>query len=261
MASQDITIIGAGNLAWHLAPALDNAGYVVRHVYNRNLKKAKKLAERLYQAEASDSLDFSKSSSTIFIIAISDEAIEELAQEIALPEGAFLFHTSGASSIGVLNYAASDHIGVFYPLQTFSKSRKVNFQDIPIFIEAETDEAAQLLATLAKAISKKVIIINSAQRKQIHLAAVFASNFVNHCLHMSSSLMKKNKLDFEWMKPLVIETVNKALEIGPEAAQTGPAKRHDFRTLDAHLELIEDDELQDFYRIISQHIVDTYPQD
>ncbi|MTI20213.1 DUF2520 domain-containing protein [Fulvivirga sp. RKSG066] len=261
MLPNKVSFIGSGNLAWHLAPALDNAGYAVAEVFSQKKANAKALVNRLYQAEVKADLDFSESNSDIFIIAVSDDAIEEVAREMVIPDAAIVVHTSGASSIGALEYTATDNIGVFYPLQTFSKNKNVEFAEIPICIESNNDYTEDTLMAMAKAISKNSVKINSKHRKALHLAAVFACNFTNHCLRMSEDILKKEKLSFDLLKPLIGETINKSLSIGPSNAQTGPAKRHDFETLDKHLDYIEDEELAELYRLISQHIVDTYPLD
>src|SRR5688572_8693544 len=122
----NVSFIGAGNLAWHLAPALDNTDFAVREVFSLSKKNAIALADKLYQAEVKRSLDFSNSASRIFIIAVSDDAIEEVAQEVVLPENAILVHTSGSQPLSILGYAATSNIGVLYPLQTFSKNQKID---------------------------------------------------------------------------------------------------------------------------------------
>lgn len=257
-----VSFIGSGNLAWHLAPALDNAGFVVKEVYSPNPKHAEALTERLYQAEVKASLDFSTSTSGLFIIAVRDDAIESIAQEIILPDDAVLVHTSGSQSLQALRFAATSNTGVFYPLQTFSKSKKINFKDTPVFIESNTDDAEIALMTIAKAISQKVRKIGSEERKALHVAAVFASNFTNHVLTISKSILRQNSLDFELLKPLIEETISKALSIGPENAQTGPAMRGDLEVLDKHMEFLQDDEaLNEIYKIISQHILNHYQPD
>ncbi len=259
--SVKISFIGSGNVAWHLAPALDNAGYTVVEVYSRNKKNAKELVNRLYQAEVKLDLDFSNSTSEIFVIAVSDDAIEEVAREVVVPDNSIVAHTSGASSLGLLEFIATDHSGVFYPLQTFSKKKSVNFGEIPICIESTSDYAEDMLNTMAKSISNEIYKIDSESRRALHLAAVFACNFTNHCLKLSEDILHSEKLPFDILKPLITETINKSLSIGPSNAQTGPAKRHDFETLDKHLDYIKDQELAELYRLISQHIVDSYPLD
>src|SRR5690349_4318902 len=163
----DVSFIGSGNLAWHLAPALDNAGYSVKEVYSQDPKHARALVGRLYQADVKSNLDFSTSSSDVFIIAVSDDAIREIAQEIVLPEDAILVHTSGSQPLSILGFAATQNIGVFYPLQTFSKAKKIDFSEIPIFIESEGEVVSKVLMKMAKSISKKAKTISSENRKAL----------------------------------------------------------------------------------------------
>jgi predicted short-subunit dehydrogenase-like oxidoreductase (DUF2520 family) len=252
----DISFIGSGNLAWHLAPALDNVGYTVKEVYSQNPKHSGALVGKLYQADVKATLDFSTSSSDIFIIAVTDDAIQDIVREIILPEDSILVHTSGSQPLSVLGYAATPNIGVFYPLQTFSKEKKIDFKDVPLFIESDSEEVTQVLLKMGKTISNKVKKITSHDRKALHVAAVFASNFSNHMLTLAKEIADKNGLDFELLKPLIAETLNKSLTIDPKNAQTGPAKRGDLEILDNHLEFLKDEpEIVEIYRIISQHII------
>jgi predicted short-subunit dehydrogenase-like oxidoreductase (DUF2520 family) len=254
-----VSFIGAGNVAWHLAPALDNTDFAVREVYSRNPAHAAALVDKLYEAEVKHSLDFSDSPSSIFIIAVPDDAIQSVVQEIILPDEAILVHTSGSQPLSALGYAAIPGIGVFYPLQTFSKSKKVDFTDVPIFVESENPAAEKVLLAMAKAISKNVHQISSQERKAMHVAAVFASNFTNHMLLIAQQIMKENNLSFDWLKPLIAEMINKSISIGPEQAQTGPARRGDFEILDRHMEFLQHDEQRaEIYKVISQHIIDRY---
>lgn len=255
----NVSLIGSGNLAWHLAPALDNAGYPIAEVYSRHPEHAGKLVERLYDARVRSTLDFSDSSSRIFVIAVSDDVIPEVAGEVILPAEAFLVHTSGSQPLNVLIDAATARTGVFYPLQTFTKNKKADFSEVPIFVESEDRNTEKVLVDMAKAISRKVFRISSSQRQALHVAAVFASNFTNHMITLSRDIMEDHKLDFEWLKPLLVETINKSLSLGPETAQTGPAKRGDLEILDRHLEFLQNDEaVAEIYRIVSQNILDRY---
>lgn len=255
----NVSVIGSGNLAWHLAPALDNTEYAVREVYSQTRRHAEALAERLYKAQIVNSLDFSSSPSQIFILAVSDDVIQEIAQELVLPPNSILAHTSGSQPLSILGYASTLNIGVFYPLQTFSKSQKIDFKDVPIFVESENSATEKVLMAMGKAISNNVRKVTSEKRKAIHVSAVFASNFTNHMLTLSSELMENHGLDWDVLKPLIAETVNKALAIGPQRAQTGPARRGDVEILDKHLAFLNDDQrVAEVYRIISQHILDKY---
>lgn len=253
----DISIIGAGNVAWHLSQALENAGHHIHEVYSRQPKHAKALVGTLYSAEVADSLDFSESNSTIFIIAVKDDAISAVVEELVLPSSnVIVVHTSGSVSIDALDYTLQNY-GCFYPLQSFTKSRKVNFKEIPVFIEASNRETKNALTHLAKSITSKVTYFEGAQRKALHVSGVFASNFVNHLLVIAKQIAAKHKIDFRLLEPLIVETINKGLELGPENAQTGPASRGDLEVLDSHLAFLEwDEDLQAIYKQLSQHILD-----
>ncbi len=261
MSKLKVSLIGSGNVAWHLAPELDNVGYTVREVYSRNFKNAQSLIDRLYQAEQKTDLDFSESVSDIFIVAVSDDIIEQVIKEIVVPEDAILVHTSGSKSIDTLGYASTPNIGVFYPLQTFSKHQKINFRDIPICIEAENRYTWKILKAMAGQISARVYKINSEARQTLHIAAVFACNFTTHLLTVADEILQKNGLDFEILKPLIVETVNKSLEIGPQQALTGPARRGDLKILDQHMKALKGHKTYTkIYKLITQNILDTYLQ-
>ncbi|MEJ2004229.1 MAG: DUF2520 domain-containing protein [Cyclobacteriaceae bacterium] len=249
-------------MAWHLGPALENAGMVVQEVYSRNKTHADQLIARLYQAQFHDSLDFTESDSDLFIVSVTDTAIGEVASGIDLPENASIVHTSASQPAGVLAHSMTEKFGVLYPLQTFSKGKKVDFRQIPIFIESKDKSTLKLLRTVAAALSKQVHEIDGETRVAIHMAAVFACNFTNHMLKIAGDICEAHGTGLGILYPLIAETVEKAMQIGPEKAQTGPARRHDFPTLDRHLKLLNDnEELSEIYRLISQHISDTYTEE
>lgn len=252
-----ISFIGSGNLAWHLAAALDNSGYPVKEVFSLNPKHAESLSDQLYQAEAKDSLDFSDSDSRIFMVAVSDNAIRQVAQEIVLPDNSLLVHTCGSVSIEELRFAAASASGVFYPLQSFTKNRKATFKGLPIFIETNEPEAEELLFEMGRALGGNIHKMTSPQRAALHLVAVFASNFTNHMMSLAENISDRHEIQFDWLKPLIRETIEKSLSLGPTQAQTGPAKRGDLETLDKHLELLKENEkVAEIYQLISQHIID-----
>ncbi|WP_226391202.1 Rossmann-like and DUF2520 domain-containing protein [Penaeicola halotolerans] len=254
-----IALIGSGNVAWHLAPALEAAGHTVREIYSKNPKHAEQLVGRLYEAEVKSDLDFSESDSEIFIIAVSDSAISAIADSIILPEGAILVHTSGSTELSALDYSSASYTGIFYPLQTFSKAREMSFDHVPILLEADDDQVKKQLKDLAKSISQQVYFVNTKDRKGLHVAAVFASNFTNHMIRIAEDIMRRQGLDFEMLKPLIIESISKSLEMGAANAQTGPARRNDLETMDKHYQFLQYNEsLANIYRQISQDILDAY---
>jgi predicted short-subunit dehydrogenase-like oxidoreductase (DUF2520 family) len=257
--SFSVSLIGSGNLAWHLAPALDNAGYPVREVYSRNAQHAKALVERLYDAQVKATTDFSTSPSRLFVVAVADDAIEQVAREIILPDEAILVHTAGSQPLDKLAFAAASGTGVFYPLQTFTKGFKVDFRTVPFFVEADSDRIMQELMKMAGSLSKQVFQLTSQERLALHLAAVVACNFTTYMLSLAHDITSQHRLTFEWLKPLIAETVNRTFQVGPHQALTGPARRGDFETLDRHLLLLQNKpEVAELYRMISQHIVDQY---
>lgn len=257
--NETIAFVGAGNIAWHLAPALDNAGYKVSEVYSRDTGKAGKLVSRLYRAVIKRSLDFSSGDARVIILAVTDDAIESIAGKILLPEHAILVHTSGSSPLSSLDPAGTPNTGVFYPLQTFSKNIKVNLNDTPVFIEGRNPEVAKVLMEMGQAIGSVALSIPTERRLALHLAGVFASNFTNHMLAIAFDLMQQNDLDPRWLEPLIAETINKSMDAGPESAQTGPARRGDLEILRRHaLFLKNDKKLREIYTLVSQHILDKY---
>ena len=254
----NISIIGAGRVATAMALELENTGHTINEIYSRNLKNARKLVKSLYKAEVASDLNFSESHSNIFIIAVSDDAIEEVASQIELPATAILAHTSGSRPLSILGYAPTENIGVFYPLQTFSEGKKSDFSRIPILIEAENSFTEKQLYKLGRCLSNRVKAIDARDRLALHVAAVFACNFSNHMFTIASQILKAHKMEFNYLEPLIMETIEKSLDMGPEKGQTGPAIRKDLETLDIHHEFLKDEKIADIYRIISQHILDKY---
>jgi len=254
----NIAIIGAGNVAWHLAPALEDAGHTITEVYARTLKSAEKVVERVYEAVPKDDLDFSESKADLFILAVRDTAISEVADEIILPDGAILIHTSGSVNLDVLNFSSASYTGVFYPLQSFTIGKKVDWEELPILVESEDEEILQKLKRLAKSLTHQVFTVRSKDRKGLHVAAVFASNFSNHMIRIAEEIMRRQGLDFEMLKPLIIESISKSLQIGAKNAQTGPAIREDYETLEAHHQFLNyNEQIAEIYRLISQDIIDS----
>jgi len=243
--------MGAGNVASHLSKALVSAGNKIKQVYSRTEESARKLAEEVNSSFTTDiqSIDYE---ADLYIFSVSDNAIPELSKKINIKDKNVV-HTAGSVPLSVLE-GARNH-GVFYPLQTFSKSRDVNFKEIPICIEANNKEFNEKLAKLANKISNSVWQINSNQRKQLHLSAVFACNFVNHLYALAKELINDKEIDFEILHPLIKETALKALSMDPKLAQTGPAVRNDTESLKKHIELLSSyPEIQGLYKHLSNSI-------
>jgi predicted short-subunit dehydrogenase-like oxidoreductase (DUF2520 family) len=248
-----ITIIGSGNVATHLAAAFKNAGHAIVQVYSRDLQNASLLAYHV-KAEAIDNLEHINPETDLFIIAVKDDAIESIAAELAKYSKPIV-HTSGATSLqALLKY--TQNAGVFYPLQTFSKTRELNFNTVPLCIEGADEKIISTLNELAYTISQNVYRVNSEQRKTLHLAAVFACNFPNYLYHVSQQLLAEKQLSFDLLRPLILETAEKVHERLPSGVQTGPAVRNDEKTMATHLEQLQQiPDLQEIYKLLSQGII------
>ena len=249
-----IGFVGAGNLAWHLAQDLEKAGHFIPVVFSRNEENAQILAAQLYDTKVAESLDFSEYDLDLLILAVSDDAIIFVAENIVVQQETVVVHTSGAKSIEVLAGLGDDY-GVLYPVQTFTKEKAVNLSEVPFCIEAINTRVHDVLFDIAKSISPKIEVMTSEQRRVLHLAAVFTNNFTNHMLFWAKTLLDVEDMDFNLLKPLAKETIEKAFVLSPDKAQTGPASRGDFKTMKEHLTMIEaNPELTAFYQLVSKSI-------
>lgn len=245
-------MIGAGNVATRLAPAFKEAGRSVVQVYSRTADSAGKLA-KILDTGFTTNLKELKQDADLYLIAVSDDAIGEIARNLEIMHK-MLVHTSGSVPMEVLR-TASNQTGVFYPLQTFSRERKTNLSQVPICVEAGSDEILAKLKLLASGISDKVVEVDSDQRKMLHLAAVFACNFPNFMYQIADQITRSANLEFSLLKPLIIETASKVQSMSPENAQTGPALRRDKKIMEQHLEVLENyPVIREIYKIISSEI-------
>ena len=248
-----ITIIGSGNVATHLGAAFRNAGHAIVQVYSRDIQNAAMLAYHI-KAEAIDDLEHINANTDLFIIAIKDDAISDIANELSKYNN-LVVHTSGATSLEVLQNLTAK-AGVFYPLQTFSKTKEVNFNTVPLCIEGANEQITKQLEELAQTVSQNVYRVDSERRKILHLAAVFACNFPNYLYYAAGSILKQHDLDFNMLRPLIMETAEKVQEHSPKNVQTGPAIRNDQKTMTGHLKLLQDNaDLQQVYTLLSQLII------
>ncbi|HSP11640.1 MAG TPA: DUF2520 domain-containing protein [Salegentibacter sp.] len=247
----NLVILGAGNVATHLAKAFSNAENIkLKQVYNHRpepLEPFKKLTETTTDINNLKKAD-------IYLIALKDDVIAEVAGKIK-DEAALIIHTSGSVPLTALK-SFKNH-GVFYPVQTFSKKKDVDFREIPVCLEANSAENLEILKELAKNISKKIFEIDSEQRKALHLAAVYVNNFTNHLYSLGAEICKKNEIPFDILKPLIRETIDKLESLSPREAQTGPALRHDQQTIATHLAMLEPKQ-QELYNLLTKSIQEFY---
>jgi len=250
-----IVIIGAGNVASHLAKALYAAQLQIVQVWSFHHENAVTLADQV-DARAIKNLTDLDFQADVCLIAVKDDAIGGIANELAGFKG-LIAHTSGAVNLNVFA-AGFENYGVFYPLQTFSKSKKVSFSNIPICLEANSDVALQLLKNIGHKLSNTVTAVDSEKRKVLHLAAVFACNFTNHLYALAEEILAANAIDFDMIRPLISETASKVQEALPLEVQTGPAIRNDEVTLSKHIELLQKQpQLLEIYKTLSESIKKT----
>ena len=247
-----IVFIGAGNLATHLAEALQQNGYPVLMVYSRTEKSASLLAKKL-GCRFTARIEEIDTSADLFFVALKDAAVQDVLTQIDF-QNKLVVHCSGSLPLSVLKNHSKNR-GVLYPLQTFSKKREIDFRTIPLFVEASSEENEKLLLRIAEKISSSIFVYDSAKRKSLHVSAVFACNFVNHFYAIAAQYLNANEIPFEVLKPLILETAKKVQEMEPKEAQTGPAVRFDENIINDHLNELESfPEYKELYNTISKSI-------
>lgn len=254
-----ITLIGAGRVASHLGPALHTAGHRIEQVYSRTRTHAARLADAL-GAEAVDRPEALRPDADGYLCALSDDAL------VAVLDRAFagqcqpplLVHTAGSLPLDVLA-PYTNRYAVLYPLQTFSPDRTLDLKTLPLFVEASDPETLHTVTELAGQLSEVVRPLDSEKRLTLHLAAVFACNFVNHLYGIAGGLLEAQGLEFDLLLPLIDETAAKVHALAPRSAQTGPALRNDRQVMAKHLQALSHyPELATLYNLISEHIQSTH---
>ncbi|MGB7395077.1 MAG: DUF2520 domain-containing protein [Pricia sp.] len=253
-----ISILGTGNVAWHLVSAFSAAEDVeIVQLVGRNPSALKNLYVRLSTTNSPPKVsDFSYiAESDVYILAVSDDAIAEVSGFIGDRKG-LVVHTSGSVSMDVLSQHPRH--GVLYPLQSFSKDRKVDTESVPFCLEAGTDADMHVLKNLASNLSQKIYGVDSDQRRVLHLAAVFVNNFTNHLYHIGQHLCQNEGLPFDLLQPLIQETAYKIEHLSPIDSQTGPARRGDAKTINIHLEQLQNSDYKEVYSVLSESILNLY---
>lgn len=248
---KSISLIGSGNVATHLGLVLKKNNYHITQVYSRTLVNAEKLA-RILNAEATNNLSELKTVDLI-IVSVKDSlsAFDKIIKKVKdIP----IVHTSGSIDFRIFTEKFK-HCGVLYPVQTFNKNIDLDFSNIPICIEANNKEFETKLKQIAHCISNRVLCMTSAQRKQLHIAAIFSSNFSNHMFTIAEKLLNKSGIEFSILLPLIQQTINKLEKNKPKNVQTGPAKRKDKGVIEDHLTNIQDNNIKEIYQKISENII------
>ena len=256
-----ISLIGAGRVATHLGCVLLKRGHEIVQVYSRDVNHAEALASGI-SADAVSDITHLITDIDLAIIAVSDQAISQVIEQLSnVLKDVLIVHTSGSTHLKVLtqHHARS---GVFYPLQTFSLEREVDWANTPLFVEAVESQDLKFLNTLAQSLSQRVYQYDSEQRLSLHLAAVFACNFSNYCYDMAKQVVDAKQVDFSLLYPLILETAKKATEHDPRQVQTGPAMRGDQNILNMHQQMLVDsgrEDLQQCYQMMSEQISKRQP--
>lgn len=251
MIKKNIYLIGAGNVATHLGMAFKSNNYHVAGIFSKTYKSAESLAKKIGAQHINNKKNF-EDEEGIFIVSVPDRALEDVINIMKNCKG-LVVHTSGSVDMNSLS-VFQDH-GVFYPLQTFTKEKEIDFETTPICIEANNAENKMILQDLARSLSKQVHYVDSEKRMILHISAVFACNFTNFMYQLAEDLMLKNNLDFNVLRPLILETAHKALVKSPKEIQTGPAARGDLKTIKKHEEYLSNfPGLEKIYTFISQKI-------
>jgi predicted short-subunit dehydrogenase-like oxidoreductase (DUF2520 family) len=216
------------------------------------MENAQQLAQKV-NAEAVCELENINTEADLYILSVKDDALSTVAQNMPTVQG-IVVHTAGSISVDVLS-RFSNH-GVFYPFQTFTKDSEVDFSSIPILVESNSENNAETLLKLAQELSKQVLQASSEQRRNLHIAAVYACNFVNHMYRLADEILQKNELPFDLLHPLIQETASKVQNISPHKTQTGPASRKDYQVIDKHINTLKSsEELQSIYKLLTDSII------
>lgn len=249
-----VVLIGAGNLATNLGKALLKAGHDILQVYSRTMQHAVDLATSVGGAPT-DNISRIVSGADVYILSVKDSALAEILPELCKGKESKVFlHTAGSMPMDVFKGMAL-HYGVFYPMQTFSKSVEVDFDTIPCFVEYNDRAAMMCIMELANSVSNNVRFLDTDNRKYLHLSAVWACNFVNHCYAVAADILGRHGMDFSVMLPLIDETCRKVHDLPPAKAQTGPAVRFDQNVIRAQAQLLKDNPLlKDLYERMSLSI-------
>lgn len=248
-----ISFIGAGRVARSLCTEFFTKGYRIEKIVSRSEQAGSALARRC-NAVWSDTFEFSDSTNIIFV-AVSDSSISEVLEKLQCGNETVVAHTAASFGLEVFPERIK-HKAVFYPLQTFSDGRKIDFNGLPVFIESSGEIISGIMKETAESVGARIFIADSQSRRMLHLAAVIVSNFTNHLMTKGKEIAEKSGFSFEELKPLIAETVSKAFDNGPENSQTGPAERNDMITVAKHLELLScDDDMEKIYRDISTSIM------
>lgn len=246
-----VVFVGAGNLATRLSIEMHRVGMTISQVYSLTEENARRLASKLNAPWTTDIAEIIDDAD-LYIFSVKDAVLETVLSQMK-PNGGLWVHTAGSIPMDIFSPYTSRY-GVFYPLQTFSKGRAVSFDKIPVFLEVRKGEDQAVLLKVANALTDTVLFLSSEKRKNIHLAAVFASNFANHMYVIAEKILEEQEIPYKVLLPLIEETASKLEDLPPLLAQTGPAVRYDENVIEMQSDLLTNERYRELYRLISQSI-------
>lgn len=252
----NISFAGAGRVGGAICRALFHTGFTIDMIASETEVRGKSLADSCNALWTSDLLF--PDTTNVIIVTVPDHSLKSVLDSLMCRPGTLVVHTAGSIGLDVFPEKIKQK-GIFYPLQTFSDNRNVNFKDLPFLLESSDDQSSEIMNKLAESIGAKVYFVDTEHRRMLHLAAVFVCNFTNHMLMEGKDVATRAGFSFDVLVPLINETISKALKIGPENSQTGPAVRNDQNTIEKHLELLSySPELQRIYNEMTQSIIKYY---
>lgn len=249
----NIVIIGSGNIASQLAKAFYAADNKIMQIYSRTLANAQALAN-VVNSDAIADLSKIDKSADLYIIAVVDDVISTIANQLPTDLSGIVIHTSGATSIDILG--VFQNRGVIYPPQSINKDIQTDIDLIPFGVEGNSPETLEKLFSFIQSIAPKSFPCTSKQRLALHIAAVMANNFSNALFQMAADILKHEQLDFELIRPIILETAIKVQNHLPSHTQTGPAVRNDFKVIDKHLQFLsQTPDVSKIYQLLTDFIV------
>lgn len=252
MSTKKISIIGAGNLGHHFTKAFISKGFTDIEIYSRTHLSAKKLAG-LYNLNYTSNLNEIRNNSDIYLFLLTDTGVKEMADTFPFTDK-FMVHCSGSIPLDIFKRKTKNY-AVFYPFQTIKKNIDLDFSNIPLCIEFANEKCKLELVSIAEKLNCKYYFIDSEKRKILHLAAVFACNFMNHCVHLGESILKDNDITVDILKPLLNQSFENIVNHSASEIQTGPAIRGDSHIIEKHLKILDsDNQKKELYKLLSKSI-------
>lgn len=247
-----LVIVGSGNVGYHVGQRLHQAGYVINQVFSLTPQHGKSLAEKVDSTFTNDVTKI-VSDADVYIVCVKDDAMENVINALKI-ENKIVLHTAGSVPKNI-SKRTDIHQGVLYPLQSFNRNAEVSWENVPVFVDGDNDDVIRAATELGNALTGNVKQANDEQRLRVHIAAVFANNFSNHCLAIGQKLLEESGYDFDVLKPLVEATFKRLRRSNPSDVQTGPSMRGDVKTVDKHLNaLVAHPNWKELYRYLSDDI-------